>query len=1223
MAYINTRVDLSATSGSTELKVPRYTPLNPVETLDSGGEYPSGVLDTSHAIRVGDLVFSASNLGVADSTRVLTVEATDTDTTTITLDKPLAGDLGVDDWLTFDRFQNAAAGAKFSFSKFPVPSITDQVPLFDIVSGQVLVDQSGVELVTDTDVAVSEVANKDNATSVVLPTGPGEPSVPVEEVFQETSEVSNTLLGIPRAEEQLSLFSDVSTLGLNEDDWEFFTQTGGLKFGPWDRRSSVIFGDHYNASFIEQTEEQALELGAFPVPYSYPFGERWANRGLYNEQRYAEYVNFIALGNDLYTYFSTTEREAIYGVDFKDNFLDPSKVFINSENDTEFVGVSDDDGFELIDTWTRTWVDINDGIFPNPAAPGAVFDPIEINKITDSTPLFSNTRPGYNTNFQRFSYLQSKRAYRYQPGRVSGFTFGVRASSNSGSESNILEWGVTNPTDQYVFQIRGATVNIVRRSTIPLDASVVEAQGLDPQFDQTLEPSGDPDDIDPQTGEPREYYTIAIPRDNWNIDPLNGNGPSKYLLTTEEVTMYKIEFSWYGAVGAKFYVYTPAGSGEARWILVHYLIIENQLGQPCLEDPNFRFRYSLNIRDTARLRTPQFVYKYGASCYIDGGDQGTVTLQSYSSGSRSINSTSETSLLGVYPKEFILNQQGYEKENKKTIIPKSINVTSDEYAQVKVGKCKACPGFGHNYNLGLKSGQVGRTANFKFNDETLSSITINPDINDPEASDLFQLEDNDAKIIANGIYSTYIRVDEESFVLDGSSDIIGYTSADLLRIVSNSYQKDEISAVSSVGSPSSGFDSTGVVVLNDGSKRNLFEYAGSGGDTYPDQMRLSRYDAIAASDNPLTGTEIDVQFLNPSPRDFGGAFADFMIGLTDKRPVDNAGVLEFEIEPTVFEEDIEPEDTLFGEYTPSTVGGNRLGEDNREANFPFEEVFEIDYRIPRPEKEDNTDETGNCSLATFSIQDRVQLEGTFRNTNPESEVNDGNVYLELDAGFRFPDGTIRGGELGIGGEGSGVTLTSEAVSFVSEGTIVQYATVSGFPTGFSDGSLVTAELTPIILTAQHVNELKVFKYNPYPLYVFVKMRDNSAINSISIKERVGKTTTNTTPNWIFTSGGNMDTDDSGGRAQPDLSPLSFVEQERLDSASIDNQNNQRLRPLRIKDSFYVGAMETKEVELDRIYGFDREVITSDIFNTEATFIVGETVDEANGEIQVTLNTAEQ
>jgi hypothetical protein len=1226
MSYINTRAESEAAEGSAELTVPRYTPLNPIETPDSGGEFPSGVIDTSHAIRVGDIVFSASNAGVADSSRVVSVVATDSEITTIEVDKPFVSSINAGTWLTFDRFQNTAPGAKVSFAKFPVPSISDQVPLFDIVSGQVLTDQAGVELVTDTEIAVAEVASKDNATSITLPTDTSAPSVPVEEIFQETSEVSNTLLGVPRAEEQLSLFSDVSTLGLNEDDWEFFTQTGGLKFGPWDTRESEIFGNHYNASFIEQTDEQALELGAFPVPYSYPFGERWANLGLYNEQRYAEYVNFIRLGNDLYTYFSTTEREEIYGADFKNNFLDGSKVFINAENDTEFVGVSSDEGFKLIDTWTRTWVDINDGIFLNPASPGAVFDPVEINRIVESDPLFSNTRPGYNTNFQRFSYLQSKRAYRYQPGRVSGFTFGLRASSDSGSESNVLEWGITNPTDQYAFQIRGASLNIVRRSTIPLDADVVRAQGLDPVQDQTLEPSGDPGDVDPQTGNTREYFTIAIPRDNWNVDPLNGNGPSGYLLTTEEVTMYKIEFSWYGAIGARFYVYTPAGNGEARWILVHVLVIENKLGEPCLEDPDFRFRYSLNIRDTARLRTPQFVYKYGASCYIDGGDEGTVTLQSYQSGTRSINSTSETSLLGVYPKEFILNQQGYEKTNKKVIVPKSLNVTSDELARVQIGKCKACPGFGHNYNLGLKSSQVGRTANFKFNDDTLSSITINPDIDDKGASDLFQLDDNDAKIIANGIYSTYIQVDEESDVRDSASNIIGYTSANLKRIVSNSYEKEDVSSVSSPSAPTSGFDSTGIVILNDGSQRNLFDYAGDEGATYPDQMRLSRFsDAIAASDIPLTGTEIDVQFLNPSPRDTGGVFSDFMIGITDKKPTDDAGVLKFEVEPTEFEEDISEEDSLFGEYTQSTTSRNRLGQERGEANFPFEEVFEIDHRIPRPEKEDSTDKSGDCSLARFSIQDRVQIEGTFTTTNPdpESSIPGGENYLVLDEGFAFPNGTIRGGEIGISGEGSGVTITSEAESFISDGVIIQYVTVSGFPTGFSDGSPVTAELTPITITGTHVNELKVFKFNPYPLYLFVKMRDNSAINSISIKERVGKTTVTSTPNWIFTFGGNMDTDDSGGRAQPNLTPLNFVEKERLDSASIDNQNSQRLRPLRIKDAFYVGKQESKEVDLDAVYGFDREVITPDIFDTEATFIVAETVEEPTGEIQVTLNTSEQ
>ena len=41
----------------------------------------------------------------------------------------------------------------------------------------------------------------------------------VAEIFRETSEVSTTLLGIDRAETQLSLFSNVSSYGLNSDEW--------------------------------------------------------------------------------------------------------------------------------------------------------------------------------------------------------------------------------------------------------------------------------------------------------------------------------------------------------------------------------------------------------------------------------------------------------------------------------------------------------------------------------------------------------------------------------------------------------------------------------------------------------------------------------------------------------------------------------------------------------------------------------------------------------------------------------------------------------------------------------------------------------------------------------------------------------------------------------------------------------------------------------------------
>ena len=77
-----------------------------------------------------------------------------------------------------------------------------------------------------------------------------------------------------------------------------------------------------------------------------------------------------------------------------------------------------------------------------------------------------DTRPGYSTGFRRFGFLQSRRVFRYQPGRISGFTFGLRSSTEPVSGIT-LEWGIKNPTDQYLFQINAGQLKIIRRSTIP------------------------------------------------------------------------------------------------------------------------------------------------------------------------------------------------------------------------------------------------------------------------------------------------------------------------------------------------------------------------------------------------------------------------------------------------------------------------------------------------------------------------------------------------------------------------------------------------------------------------------------------------------------------------------------------------------------------------------------------------------------------------------------
>lgn len=114
----------------------------------------------------------------------------------------------------------------------------------------------------------------------------------------------------------------------------------------------------------------------------------------------------------------------------------------------------------------------------------------------------------------------------------------------------------------------------------------------------------------------------------WSLDP-------------ENVAMLKIEFSWYGAVGALFLAYVPVGNGEARWVRVHHMRASNQLKVASLGNATLPITYltygggstnKLGILDTIVKgydSTADHIVKYGASYYIDGGDRGTVRLYSH------------------------------------------------------------------------------------------------------------------------------------------------------------------------------------------------------------------------------------------------------------------------------------------------------------------------------------------------------------------------------------------------------------------------------------------------------------------------------------------------------------------------------------------------------------------------------------------------------------------
>ena len=196
--------------------------------------------------------------------------------------------------------------------------------------------------------------------------------------------------------------------------------------------------------------------------------------GLYDEELFQRYKDFITLGNTLYTYFDSGAGAAAgYPSDWKDRFLDPALVAVVG---TEVEYKQDLQKVYNVDVWTDTWRDIAQSQLIDPTT-GKAFTFIVLNALLDTAYGQDNTRPGYSSNQKRYSFLQSRRVFRYQPGRISGFTFGLRSSIEPRT-GVILEWGISNPTDQYVFRIVAGQLSIIRRSTIPLETDVLVRNGL-------------------------------------------------------------------------------------------------------------------------------------------------------------------------------------------------------------------------------------------------------------------------------------------------------------------------------------------------------------------------------------------------------------------------------------------------------------------------------------------------------------------------------------------------------------------------------------------------------------------------------------------------------------------------------------------------------------------------------------------------------------------------
>ena len=1028
----------------------------------------------------------------------------------------------------------------------------------------------------------------------------------IEEQFKETSEVSTTLLGIERAETQLSLFSNVSSYGLDKDDFELYSFNFEDYSYEWQNRINQIYGNRYLARSQEEVTESAIRLESFPVPYTFPFGPVFEDAGLYNENLFNRYLNFIDMGNQLDSYFRDPERSE-YPDSWKEKFLPVgiSSVFGSDVNYSAGITTS----FAQIDTWTDTWRDIRDNQLRDPIT-FEIFDFTKVSEIFgNSNYTRDNTQPGYSNTAKRYSLLQSRRVFRYQPGRISGFTFGTRTSVEV-QPGSVTEWGISNPTDQYFFRVENGQFYIVRRSTIPLDRLSLERSGLT-LADQIREKTENPFDE-------TLYWTIKIPRDKFNGDPLNSNGPSGYLLQPEKVTMYKIEFGWYGAIGARFYVYIPTDNGDARWVAIHTLVIENSLGAPCLQDSYFRFTYILSISNTRDLRTPQFLYKYGASYYIDGGDDGTAQIYSVSSKQKQIKSTSTSSIIGIKPKDIIVSSVGAEIVNKKQIIPRRLNVFTDSLTEVKIVSCSACPGFGHAYTPGVATTENGRYCEIEFTSpSTIEAIGISS----------FTLNDIGAKIVAPSIYNAYIAEFNDDPDENGN-----YFEAEIhgFRKVFDSILESRNIGGKLVLDRSVGI-STIIPILS----------------PYPHQIRLSQYNAYFASDFEFNGSKIEIQFVNPDINEYYSHFTDFLIGITDQKPIVEAPnrLVEFQVGAATTTV-LNNSQILYQEATHTWASIDEDGIETGEGwgisvdrNPPRK--MGIDYRIPRL----RTPSPGICSKLTIDVLDPIEISDVYEfNYRPDLENTPG---LTVDSRARiwiqvlgsFPDIDYDGGQIAIMENGTIIETQSRFVGKVttytdSNGNSSSYIQISQ-RINIDSGATIPIKTSPYSIIIRPItatsifkdNELfvksKLFNYNPYPLYLVGKLRDYAEINNISVREIIGDFQRTISP-ILYVSDNSSVTLADGNTDNFGTAPTNFQEVVRTSAALVDTQNQQKLRPFSEKDTLYIGKDSTKHIDMKTIFGPDRNVITPDNNNIEAFFITAKKIDDGDfGTIEMSINYNEQ
>jgi hypothetical protein len=451
-------------------------------------------------------------------------------------------------------------------------------------------------------------------------------AVPVTIENQQVTEVSLSLLGIPRSEVALGIFSDVTTYAINPNEWQ---STGGgatthlasesaakvavpngttnnyqklsskrfFRYQPG-RVSSATFGVKYSTS---TTATDVKKAGAFDDRDGY-YLEVLGGAQTYGagDLRQDKNYNFLAVRR------SSAFETAASGIRIPDT----------SDGD---IGVA---GTDLVLTrGGLTYVH------------AALYDR-SLREATTAINIGSNASSDGTTSVSS-SFLTVASGARYT------YEYRVPRRYFTGDKLD-----ATTSTLYYADRTPGKssfTLHASGTADVPL-VSYVDG-------DAVLDSDGN----------------VRTDTSSWDFD-------------FSKVTMLKMDYSWYGAVGARFFAYVPdtANPGDARWVRVHDIRTSNQLAGPSLSNPTLPITY---VAQKSTGTSDCAVYKYGASYYIDGGDKGTIVSRSENNElDRSVTTAGEA-LLAIRVKEEINSVR-----NRMQVYPTRLGVGTSDRATVQLIK---------------------------------------------------------------------------------------------------------------------------------------------------------------------------------------------------------------------------------------------------------------------------------------------------------------------------------------------------------------------------------------------------------------------------------------------------------------------------------------------------------------------------------------------------------